>query len=51
MMRVVMIGGETHFVKEYLDIFPPPTAARVSNGGVCASGQKRWRGDKAHNTM
>ena len=26
-----MSGGEIHVVKEYLDIFPPPTAGSVSN--------------------
>ena len=32
---VAMNGGEIHVVKEYLDIFPAPRAASVSNGGVC----------------
>ena len=50
MIREVMSWGEIHVVKEYLDIFPPPTAASVSNGGVSMSGQKeiRRRGDTRH---
>ena len=40
-VAIAMNGGEIHVVKVYLDIFPPPRAASVSNGGVCMSGHKR----------